>query len=132
LNVLGVIAMFDATPAKGCCRFAATPHRHGELDTGWEHDAEGGQHRVEAAVLKRKGLGVGGEVDIEPLGACALGAAMEQRGHAVRRRHGVLARPPRRLAYGGGGARTKLVCGYLACDHRLARMLLPTASSAPH
>lgn len=36
----------------------------------------------------------------------------------------VLARRPRQLAYGGGGARTKLVCGYLACDHRLAQMLL--------
>lgn len=36
----------------------------------------------------------------------------------------VLARRPRRLAYGGGGARTRLVCGYLACDARLARLLL--------
>jgi AraC-like DNA-binding protein len=36
----------------------------------------------------------------------------------------VLARRPRLLAYGGGGARTKLVCGYLACDARLARLLL--------
>ena len=36
----------------------------------------------------------------------------------------VLARRPRLLAYGGGGATTKLVCGYLACDARLARMLL--------
>jgi AraC-like DNA-binding protein len=36
----------------------------------------------------------------------------------------VLSRRPRALAYGGGGARTKLVCGYLACDDRLARMLL--------
>ncbi len=36
----------------------------------------------------------------------------------------VLARRPRLLAYGGGGAITKLVCGYLACDARLARMLL--------
>jgi AraC-like DNA-binding protein len=36
----------------------------------------------------------------------------------------VLARRPRALAYGGGGAATKLVCGYLACDDRLARMLL--------
>jgi AraC-like DNA-binding protein len=36
----------------------------------------------------------------------------------------VLSRRPRRLAYGGGGARTRLVCGYLACDARLARMLL--------
>ena len=36
----------------------------------------------------------------------------------------VLSRRPRALAYGGGGAATKLVCGYLACDDRLARMLL--------
>jgi AraC-like DNA-binding protein len=36
----------------------------------------------------------------------------------------VLSRRPRQLAYGGGGAVTKLVCGYLACDARLARMLL--------
>lgn len=36
----------------------------------------------------------------------------------------VLARRPRQLSYGGGGATTRLVCGYLACDERLARMLL--------
>lgn len=36
----------------------------------------------------------------------------------------VLARRPRQLAYGGGGPVTRLVCGYLACDARLARMLL--------
>ena len=36
----------------------------------------------------------------------------------------VLARRPRRLAYGGGGATTRLICGYLACEARLARMLL--------
>ena len=36
----------------------------------------------------------------------------------------VLSRRPRTLVYGGGGARTRLVCGYLACDARLARMLL--------
>ena len=36
----------------------------------------------------------------------------------------VLSRRPRQLAYGGGGAITRLVCGYLACDARLARMLL--------
>ncbi|XHS76620.1 AraC family transcriptional regulator [Burkholderiaceae bacterium UC74_6] len=40
------------------------------------------------------------------------------------RLHEVLARRPRLLAYGGGGATTKLVCGYLACDARLARILL--------
>ena len=36
----------------------------------------------------------------------------------------VLARRPRTLAYGGGGPTTRLVCGYLACDARLAKMLL--------
>lgn len=36
----------------------------------------------------------------------------------------VLSRRPRLLAHGGGGAKTRLVCGYLACDRQLARMLL--------
>jgi AraC-like DNA-binding protein len=36
----------------------------------------------------------------------------------------VLSRRPRQLNFGGGGATTRLVCGYLACDARLARMLL--------
>jgi AraC-like DNA-binding protein len=36
----------------------------------------------------------------------------------------VLARRPRTLAYGGGGPTTRLVCGYLACDARFARLLL--------
>ena len=36
----------------------------------------------------------------------------------------VLSRRPGQLAYGGGGARTRLVCGYLACDARLAGLLL--------
>lgn len=36
----------------------------------------------------------------------------------------VLARRPRTLSHGGGGPITRLVCGYLACDARLAGMLL--------
>jgi AraC-like DNA-binding protein len=36
----------------------------------------------------------------------------------------VLSRRPRQLSYGGGGATTRLVCGYLACDARLAGLLL--------
>ena len=36
----------------------------------------------------------------------------------------VLARRPRQLVYGGGGATTRIVCGYLACDARFAKMLL--------
>jgi len=36
----------------------------------------------------------------------------------------VLSRRPRQLIYGGGGRTTRLVCGYLACDARLADMLL--------
>jgi AraC-like DNA-binding protein len=35
----------------------------------------------------------------------------------------VFARRPRQLAYGGGGPSTRLVCGYLACDEPLARIL---------
>jgi len=41
-----------------------------------------------------------------------------------RRLADVLARRPRQLAYGGGGAVTRIVCGYMACDARLAQMLL--------
>src|SRR5690606_19604560 len=36
----------------------------------------------------------------------------------------LLACRPRRLAYGGGGAATGIVCGYLGCDRRLASLLL--------
>lgn len=36
----------------------------------------------------------------------------------------VLARRPRQLSHGGGGVAAKFVCGYLACDARLARLLL--------
>jgi AraC-like DNA-binding protein len=36
----------------------------------------------------------------------------------------ILTRRPRLLSYGGGGTPTNLMCGYLACDTRLARMLL--------
>jgi AraC-like DNA-binding protein len=43
---------------------------------------------------------------------------------AGKRLEAVLQRRPRQIAYGGGGATTRLVCGYLACDIRLARMLL--------
>lgn len=36
----------------------------------------------------------------------------------------LLSRRPAELSHGGGGAPTRLICGYLACDARLARMLL--------
>ncbi len=36
----------------------------------------------------------------------------------------LLSSRPRRLAYGGGGECTRIVCGYLACDRRLAKLLL--------
>lgn len=36
----------------------------------------------------------------------------------------LLSSRPRKLAYGGGGTPTRMVCGYLACDARLARLLL--------
>jgi AraC-like DNA-binding protein len=50
----------------------------------------------------------------EPGLAPAQGARLEE----------VLSRRPRKLVYGGGGRKTRLVCGYLACDARLAKMLL--------
>lgn len=75
--------------------------------------------------------------DAEPLRLVAGDVVVFPQGHPHRmgsapglppasgaRLHEVLARRPRLLAYGGGGATTKLVCGYLACDARLARMLL--------
>ncbi|CAN5168413.1 AraC family transcriptional regulator [soil metagenome] len=40
------------------------------------------------------------------------------------RLHEVLSRRPRQLNYGGGGQTTRLICGYLACDARFARLLL--------
>jgi len=43
---------------------------------------------------------------------------------AGKRLDAVLTRRPRQLAYGGGGPATRLICGYLACDARLARILL--------
>jgi AraC-like DNA-binding protein len=36
----------------------------------------------------------------------------------------VLARRARHIVYGGGGPATRIVCGYLACDARLAELLL--------
>ena len=36
----------------------------------------------------------------------------------------VLARRPRLLTFGGRGATTRLLCGYLACEAKLAKMLL--------
>jgi AraC-like DNA-binding protein len=44
----------------------------------------------------------------------AVGARLER----------ILARRPRRLVHGGGGAETVIVCGFLACDSRVARLLL--------
>lgn len=41
-----------------------------------------------------------------------------------RRLDEVLTRRPRQLSFGGGGATTRLVCGYMACDARLGRLLL--------
>ena len=72
-----------------------------------------------------------------PLHLAAGDAVLFPQGHAHRmgsapglvpasgaRLQEVLSRRPRLLAYGGGGSTTRLVCGYLACDARLARLLL--------
>jgi AraC-like DNA-binding protein len=78
------------------------------------------------------------EIDSQPAVRLAAGdAVIFPQGHAHRmcsqpglqpargaRLEEVLSRRPRKLVYGGGGRTTRLVCGYLACDARLARMLL--------
>jgi AraC-like DNA-binding protein len=78
------------------------------------------------------------EIDAEPPVRLSAGdAVVFPQGHAHRmcsepglrpaegaRLEDVLSRRPRKLVYGGGGQTTRLVCGYLACDARLARMLL--------
>ena len=75
--------------------------------------------------------------DEAPLKLVAGDAIVFPQGHAHRMasRPGVAPGPggrlarllrlqPRQLTYGGGGATTRLVCGYFACDQRLARLLL--------
>jgi AraC-like DNA-binding protein len=78
------------------------------------------------------------EIDSEPaLHLCAGDVVVFPQGHAHRmcsepglrpaqgaRLADVLSRRPRKLVYGGGGRTTRLVCGYLACDARLAKLLL--------
>jgi AraC-like DNA-binding protein len=69
---------------------------------------------------------VAGDAIIFPLGdthrmASQPGLVPASGGASLRE---VLSRRPRQLDFGGGGATTRLVCGYLACDARLARMLL--------
>jgi AraC-like DNA-binding protein len=78
------------------------------------------------------------EIDEEPpLHLKAGDAVVFPQGHAHRmcsapglepakgaRLENIVSRRPRKLVYGGGGLTTRLVCGYLACDTRLARMLL--------
>jgi AraC-like DNA-binding protein len=78
------------------------------------------------------------EIDSEPpVRLCAGDAVIFPQGHAHRmcsepglrpakgsRLEEVLSHRPRKLIYGGGGRPTRLVCGYLACDSRLAKMLL--------
>jgi AraC-like DNA-binding protein len=69
---------------------------------------------------------IAGDAIIFPLGdahrmASLPGLAPASGGASLRE---VLSRRPRQLDFGGGGTTTRLVCGYLACDARLARMLL--------
>jgi len=68
---------------------------------------------------------VAGDAVVFPRGdAHRMGSQPGLRPASGARLQEVLARRPRLLAYGGGGATTRLICGYLACDARLARMLL--------
>ncbi len=68
---------------------------------------------------------VAGDVVVFPQGdAHRMGSQPGLAPPTAVRLQAVLARRPRQLVYGGGGPATRLVCGYLACDARLARMLL--------
>jgi AraC-like DNA-binding protein len=68
---------------------------------------------------------VAGDVVVFPQGdAHRMGSQPGLAPAKAARLEAVLARRPRQLAYGGGGAATRVVCGYLACDARLARLLL--------
>lgn len=66
----------------------------------------------------------GGDVVVFPQGdAHVMASAPGLPAASGARLDQVLARRPRQLVYGGTGPTTRLVCGYLACDARLARML---------
>jgi len=68
---------------------------------------------------------IAGDVVVFPQGDAHLMASEPGLQPAAGRRLAdVLRRRPRQLVHGGGGAATRLVCGYLACDGRLARLLL--------
>ena len=68
---------------------------------------------------------VAGDVVVFPRGdAHLMSSAPGVPPAAARALTTVLARRPRQLSYGGGGAGTRLVCGYLACEARLADLLL--------
>ncbi|HEX6810713.1 MAG TPA: AraC family transcriptional regulator [Planctomycetota bacterium] len=54
---------------------------------------------------------LGSDVSREPIGAETLVQPSPQGG-------------PARITHGGGGARTRLVCGFMACDSRLCRPML--------
>jgi AraC-like DNA-binding protein len=68
---------------------------------------------------------IAGDVVVFPQGDAHRMASGSGLQPAVGRRLAdVLRRRPRQIVHGGGGAATRLVCGYLACDARLARLLL--------
>ena len=102
---------------------------------GREHDAEGRDDRVKAAVGKRQRLGVGfAELDVQPFGRGAFAAAFEQRRHVIGRGHLAPAarRRQRRVAVAGrdiehlaAGAQVERLAQLLAddlqrrADHRI-------------
>ncbi|HSE12187.1 MAG TPA: AraC family transcriptional regulator [Rudaea sp.] len=68
---------------------------------------------------------IAGDVVVFPQGHAHLMTSQPGLAPAPGRRlEAVLTRRPRQLVFGGGGSATRLVCGYLACDDRLARILL--------
>jgi len=68
---------------------------------------------------------VAGDVVLFPQGhAHRMGSALDVPPAKPGRLADLLSGRPGAINYGGGGAVTKIVCGYMACDHRIGRMLL--------
>ena len=129
VRLVGAIFLHGRFTAPWCYQSppadAAAPH----LEPGAErvvifHLVTEGECWVELGDMPPQRL-VAGDAVVFPRGdAHRMGSAPGLTPAQGARLADVLARRPRVLAYGGGGAGTKLVCGYMACDARLARMLL--------
>jgi AraC-like DNA-binding protein len=129
VRLVGAIFINAKFTAPWCYRSPAAASVAPLLEPGAErlvvfHLITAGECYAEVAAQPPCRLGAG-DVVLFPRGdahlMCSSPGVPPQNGARLDR---VLSRRPRQLVYGGGGAATRLVCGYLACDARLADMLL--------